>query len=92
MGGFQMVKFDTVDAMVAAWKRDEFPAHVISPGDAAAALGITRPSLHGLLNRGTLPAWTAPGVILVDANAVNLRVKAKAQAARDANVLQGELL
>lgn len=87
-----MVKFDTVAEMVEAMKRDEIPVYVSSPGPCSAALGITRQSLHALLHRGTLPSWSAPGIILVDFKAVELRVKAKAQAARDANVLQGELL
>lgn len=87
-----MLKYKTVADMVEAMKRDEIPSYVSSPGPCSAALGITRQSLYGLLNRGTLPGWSAPGILLVDLKAVELRVEAQAQAARDANVYQGELL
>lgn len=87
-----MVKFDTVAKMVEAMKRDEIPVYVSSPGPCSAALGITRQSLHALLHRGTLPAWSAPGIILVDFKAVELRVENKKRAERDANFEQRELL
>lgn len=73
-----MHKYRTVSEMVEAMKRDEIPAHVVSPGAAAAALGITRQSLHGLLKRDSLPAWGAEGMILVDADAVQARCRDKA--------------
>lgn len=73
-----MHKFKRVSDMVEAMKRDEIPSNVVSPGAAAAALGITRQSLHALLKRGSLPAWWAEGMILVDADAVQARCRDKA--------------
>lgn len=73
-----MHRFKRVSDMVEAMKRDEIPSNVVSPGAAAAALGITRQSLHALLKRGSLPAWGAEGMILVDASAVQARCRDKA--------------
>jgi len=68
-----MQRFKTVDEMVEAIKRDELPKHVLSPGAAAAALNITRQSLHELCKRGSLPCWQAERVILIDGDAVQAR-------------------
>lgn len=65
-----MKHFKTLDEMVKAIKRDELPKHVISPGAAAAVLGITRQGVHDHCKRGTLPCWYAERVILIDGNAV----------------------
>ena len=82
-----MKHFKTLDDMVQAIKRDELPKHVISPGAAAAALGITRQSVHDLCKRGTLPCWYAERVILIDGNAV----KRRARDSRGISETQGEL-
>jgi hypothetical protein len=68
-----MKKYKTLDDLVAAIKRDEVPAHVVSPGAACAVLGITRQTLHDLLKRDRLPSWGAQRVILIDADAVQAR-------------------
>lgn len=82
-----MKHFKTLDEMVQAIKRDELPKHVISPGGAASALGITRQSVHDLCKRGTLPCWYAERVILIDGNAV----KRRALELRGIPETQGEL-
>lgn len=68
-----MKHFQTLDEMVEAIKRNELPEHIISPGAAAAALGITRQGIHDLCKRGSLPSWYAERVILIDGQAVQAR-------------------
>lgn len=68
-----MKHFKTVDELAEAIKRDELPAHVISPGAAAAALGITRQAIHDLCKRDKLPCWAAERFILIDGAAVQAR-------------------
>lgn len=82
-----MKRFRTINSMVAAIRRDELPKNLISPGAAAAALGITRQSVHELCHRGKLPSWYAERVILIDANAV----QARALKARGVSETQGDL-
>ena len=65
-----MKRFKTVDEMVEAIKRNELPPHLVSPGAACAVLGITRQSMHDLCKRGTIPAFYAERIILIDADAV----------------------
>lgn len=68
-----MKHFKTLDDLVEAIKRDELPAHIISPGAACAVLGITRQTVHDLCKRDKLPCWTAERVILIDGDAVQAR-------------------
>lgn len=83
-----MKRFKSLNAMVEAIKRDEIPKNVVSPGAACAVLGISRQSMHDLCKRGTIPAWCAERVILIDANAVQAYSKKK----RGVPDTQGELL
>lgn len=68
-----MKRFRTIADMLEAFERGEIPRNVISPGAVAAALGITRQSVHELCKRGTLPSWYAERVILIDSAAVQAR-------------------
>lgn len=70
-----MKRFKTIDDLVEAIKRDQLPPHLISPGAAAATLGITRQSVHALCRRGVLPSWYAERVILIDEAAVESRAR-----------------
>lgn len=72
-----MKKFKTLKAMVSAIEAGEIPKDVISPGAAAAALGITRSSMHGLLKRGSVRSWWAEGYILVSTHDVKERQRQK---------------
>lgn len=72
-----MKRFRTVSDLLEAVKRGELPRNVISPGAAAAALGITRQGVRDLCVRDVLPAWYAERVILIDGAAVQSRAKAK---------------
>ena len=72
-----MKRFRTLDEMVEAIKRNELPEHIVSPGAVSAALGITRQSVHELCKRGTIPAWYAERVILIDGDAANAYMRKK---------------
>lgn len=70
-----MKTFKTLDQMIEAIKNDELPKHIISPGAAAAALGVSRQAIHERCKCGSLPCWYAERVILIDAKAVQKLAK-----------------
>lgn len=80
-------RYRSLHDLVEAIKRDEVPPHVVSPGAAAAALDITRQSIHDRIRRGTLRAWIAEGVVLVDHHDVRVERLRKKRIAET----QGEL-
>lgn len=82
-----MKKYRRLSGLVAAMKRDEIPEDVVSPGSAAACLGISRQALHQRLKCGSIEAWAAEGVILVSMKSVK-QAKKKKQGIPDE---QGEL-
>ena len=82
-----MKRFRTIADLIEAIKRGELPRNVISPGAAAAALGITRQGVRDLCVRDVLPAWYAERVILIDGDAV----QARALKARGVPDSQGDL-
>jgi len=82
-----MKRYRTIGELVAAMRADEIPCNVVSPGGAARSLGITRQALHQRVKRGTLAAWTAEGVVLIDASGVRAEVRKKRRIAES----QGEL-
>jgi predicted DNA-binding protein YlxM (UPF0122 family) len=82
-----MQRYRSVKELAAALASGEIPGDVVSPGGAAAALNITRQAVHDRMKRGTLPAWSAEGVVLVDARSVRAAVRRKRHIADS----QGEL-
>jgi hypothetical protein len=72
--GYVMKRYRTLAAMLEAFKCGEIPRNVISPGAAAAVLGVTRQTVHDLCKRGVLPAWYAERVTLIDRRAVQARL------------------
>lgn len=57
--------------MVADMKSGVIPADVISPGAAAAILGVTRAAISNRLHGGdSLEAWKSEGVILISTRSV----------------------
>jgi hypothetical protein len=82
-----MKRYRRIADLVAAIHRGEVPEKVISPGGAAAVLGITRQSVHGLCKRDVLPCWVAEHYVLIDSAAVQARVKQQ----RGIPAEQGEL-
>jgi len=73
-----MKKFKTLDLLVQAMKRNDFPSHVVSPRTAATALGVSRQSVHALVKRGSLLAWGSKRIIFIDADQVQARAHKKA--------------
>ena len=82
-----MKKYPSLELLVEDLKKGIIPSHVISPGAAAFVLGITRQAVHQRLKSGSIPAWTADGVILVDADSVVSISKKKQGIARTQGVL-----
>ena len=74
--------FETLPELVDAICAGEIPREVMSPGGAASKLGVTRQAIHDRMKRGTLRAWTAPGVILIDVSDVRSVWRANREAAR----------
>lgn len=67
--------------MVEAMKSDEIPADVVSPGAAAAMLGVTRQAINDRLHNGnSLEAWGAEGTILISVKSIKLALKKKQRA------------
>lgn len=66
-----MKKYRTLALLVEDLKKGVIPSSVISPGAAASILGVTRQAIHNRIKTGSFPSWTAEGVILIDADAVN---------------------
>lgn len=73
-----MVRYKTLTAMMAAVQRGEIPTKVVSPGYAAALLGISRQALDQRLERGTLRSWRSDeGYVLIDSEQVRQKAKEK---------------
>lgn len=67
-----VIKFDSLAEMVEAMKREEIPSDVVSPGRAAAMLGVTRQAVNDrLYHSNTLDAWTAEGYLLISEDSIN---------------------
>lgn len=81
-------RYRTVHSLVTALVDGEIPPNVVSPGSAASQMGTSRQAVHQQILRGTLRAWTAEGVVLID----GLQVRRKARHARGIAETQGELL
>ena len=76
-----MKTYKTVSDLVEAMKSDEIPADVVSPGAAAAMLGITRQAINDRLHNGkSLEAWSAEGVVLISVKSINLALEKKKRA------------
>lgn len=83
-----MIKeFKSIREMVEAIKRGEVPSDVVSPGAAAAALGVTRHAIYQRIKWKSLDAYMADGTILIDAKMLRKAVKEK----RNIPESQGEL-
>lgn len=76
-----MKTYKTISDMVEAMKSDEIPADVVSPGAAAAMLGVTRQAINDRLHNGnSLEAWSAEGTILISVKSIKLALKKKQRA------------
>lgn len=81
-------RYRSVHSLAAALAGGDIPANVVSPGAAAMLLHTTRGAVHQQIRRGTLRAWVAEGVVLVDA----AQAKRKGRVAQGIPETQGELL
>ena len=72
-----MKKFKNIGQMAKALQDGEIPADVVSPGAAAAALGITRQAVRDRMIHDTLESWTADGVVLISMRSLKAAVKKK---------------
>lgn len=70
-----MMKYKTVRALMEASQRHEIPVEVCTVKYACEVLGISRQSLHSLIERGSLRSWSAERLILVSKHDVHLRHK-----------------
>lgn len=76
--------YKTLSEMVEAMKSDDIPSDVVSPGGAAAMLGVTRQAINDRLHNGnSLEAWSAEGVILISVKSIKLARKKKRLAEGD---------
>lgn len=67
-----MKRYQSIGELAQAIKRGEVPTRVVSPALAAASLGCTRQAVHDRIKRGTLRAWGAEGVVLIDVDELPL--------------------
>lgn len=73
-----MKTYKTVSEMVEAMKSDEIPSDVVSPGAAAAMLGVTRQAINDRLHNGnSLEAWSAEGTVLISVKSIKMALKKK---------------
>jgi len=73
-----MKTYKTVAELVEAMKSDEIPADVVSPGAAAAMLGVTRQAINDRIHNGkSLEAWGAEGTVLISVRSIKLALEKK---------------
>jgi hypothetical protein len=61
-----MKRYESVAELAQAIRSGEVPTRVVSPGLAAEAFGCSRQAVWDRVRRGTLRAWGAEGVVLID--------------------------
>lgn len=76
--GLFVKTYKTVSKMVEAMISGEIPSDVVSPGGAAAMLGVTRQAINDRIHRSkSLEAWGAEGVVLISVKSIKLAQKKK---------------
>jgi hypothetical protein len=61
-----MKNYKSIAALVNDIKKGKIPAQVVSPGQAAAVLGVSRQAIWNRTNiTNTLEAWGADGIVLI---------------------------
>ena len=79
-----MKTYKTVSELAEAMKSDEIPANVVSPGAAAAMLGVTRQAINDRLHNGdSLEAWSAEGIVLISVRSIRLARRKKLLSAKN---------
>jgi len=70
--------YKTVAELAEALQSGEISVDVLSPGGAAAMLGVTRQAINDRLHHGnSLEAWGAEGVILISVESIKLALEKK---------------
>lgn len=73
-----MKEYKNIAELVEAIQADEIPAEVVSPGAAAAMLGVTRQAINDRIHRSkSLEAWGAEGVVLISVESINRAIQAR---------------
>lgn len=78
-----MKTYKTLNELLEAVESREIPVEVVSPGGAAARLGVTRQAINDrLYNGNSLEAWGAEGYILISVKSINEALEKKKAAAK----------
>jgi hypothetical protein len=73
-----MKTYKTVAELAEAMKSGEIPVDVVSPGKAAAMLGVTRQAINDRLHKSeSLEGWEAEGNVLISVRSIKLALKNK---------------
>jgi hypothetical protein len=73
-----MKTYKTVDQLAEAIASGEIPTGVVSPGAAAAMLGVTRQAINDRIHKSkSLEAWGAEGVVLISTRSIELAMQKK---------------
>jgi hypothetical protein len=73
-----MKTYDSVSDLASAIASGEIPEEVISPGAAAAKLGVTRQAINDRIHKSnSLEAWGAEGVVLISVRSVEAAMQKK---------------
>lgn len=73
-----MKTFKNIDLLAAAMASNEIPKGCISPGAAAAMMGISRSAVSQRIREsGSLEAWGADGVVLISIRSIKAAMKKK---------------
>ncbi len=73
-----MKTFKTVGDLADAIASDEIPSDVVSPGHAAALLGVTRQAINDRIHKSkSLEAWGAEGTVLISMRSIEAAMQKK---------------
>ncbi len=73
-----MKTFKTVAELAAAIASGDIPVKVVSPGYAAALLGVTRQAINDRMHRSkSLEAWGAEGTVLISMRSIEKALQKK---------------
>ena len=78
-----MKTYKSLSELLEAIQSQEIPVDVVSPGAAAAMLGVTRQAINDRLHTGnSLEAWGAEGYILISTDSIKAAMQKKNAAAK----------
>lgn len=73
-----MQSYSSLSELVSAITSGEIPADVVSPGHAAALLGVTRQAINDRIHRSkSLEAWGAEGTVLISMRSIEKALQKK---------------